>query len=499
MRLACAITRGELGLAAPEVGVEVHLSGGLPGLAVVGLAATTVKESRERVRAAIVQSGFEFPDRKITVNLAPAELPKGGGRFDLAIAVGVLVASGQVPGTALGAYELLGELSFSGALRPVRGLLPALLATRAAGRAAIIPSASAEEAALVGGMELRVAEDLLGVARHFQDTVRLPLVTAAPPRATATGHEDLRDVQGQPQARRALEIAAAGGHNLLMVGPPGSGKSLLARRLPGLLPPLTESEAVETAAIASLAGVSPTGSWGQRPFRAPHHTASAAALVGGGAWPRPGEISLAHHGVLFLDEVAEFSRAVLESLREPLETGSIAVARATRKLTFPARVMLVCALNPCVCGHHGDSVEQCRCSPDQVRRYQERLSGPFLDRIDIRIEVPRSEIRIAHLPSAEPSAAVARRVAAARERQLARQGTTNAQLALAADRHCCMPDEAGIAFLEAAAARLRLSRRACDSVRRVARTIADLAGAETVVTPYLAEALSLRRGFPAPA
>ena len=495
MRLACAITRGELGLAAPEVAVEVHLSGGLPGLAVVGLAETTVKESRERVRAAIGQSGFEFPDRKITVNLAPADLPKTGGRFDLAIAVGVLVASGQLPGTGLGRYELLGELSFSGALRPVRGLLPALLATRAAGRAAIVPQASATEAALVTGLELRVADDLLGVARHLQDTARLPLVTAAATRIAPAAPEDLRDVQGQPQARRALEIAAAGGHNLLMIGPPGSGKSLLARRLPGLLPPLGEDEAVETAAIASLAGVSPAGAWGTRPFRAPHHTASAAALVGGGTWPRPGEISLAHNGVLFLDEVAEFSRHVLEALREPLEAGRIAVARAARTLEFPARIQLVCALNPCPCGFNGDTARECRCSPDQVRRYQERLSGPFLDRIDIRIEVPRMEIALAATPEAEPTAVVATRVATARACAVARQACINAQLPASGIRDWCMPGREAVNFLESAARSLRLSRRGCDSVLRVARTIADLAGVAEISRPQLAEALSLRRGL----
>jgi magnesium chelatase family protein len=495
VRVATALTRGELGLAAPEVGVEVHLGGGLPGLLIVGLAETTVKESRERVRAAIAQSGFNFPDRKITVNLAPAELPKAGGRFDLAVAAGVLAASGQVPVAALDRHEFLGELSFTGALRPVRGLLPALLGTRAAGRVAVVPAANAAEAVLVTGLEVRIADSLLAVARHLQDGERLPLLVPSPPTPAARSVDDLRDVQGQPQARRALEIAAAGGHNLLMAGPPGSGKSLLAHRLPGLLPPLTEAEAVETAAIASLAGVAVAGNWGLRPFRAPHHTASAPALVGGGKWPRPGEISLAHHGVLFLDEVAEFSRHVLEALREPLEVGRIAIARAARTLEFPARILLVCALNPCPCGYHGDPARECRCTPDQVRHYQERLSGPFLDRIDIRIEVPRTEIALHAADGGEPSAIVAARVAAARDCAIARQGVINARLAATGVRQWCMPDRAGVALVESAARSLQLSRRGCDSVLRVARTIADLARRGEVSRVDVAEALGLRR-FP---
>jgi len=496
LRLACVQTRGELGLAAPEVGVEVHLGGGLPGLGIVGLAETTVKESRERVRAAIGQSGFEFPGRRITVNLAPADLPKAGGRFDLAVAIGVLAASGQVPVGDLAGCELFGELSLSGALRPVPGLLPALLATRAAGRTAIVPAGCEAEASLVTGLDLRVARDLAAVARHLHQVERLPLVAAGASARKAPGpFEDLSDVQGQPQARRALEIAAAGGHNLLMIGPPGSGKSLLARRLPGILPLLSEDEAVESAAIASVAGVLPTQGWRLPPFRAPHHTASASALVGGGTWPRPGEISLAHNGVLFMDEIAEFARPVLESLREPLETGRIAIARASRTLEFPARIQLIGALNPCVCGFHGDTRRQCRCTPDQIHRYQERLSGPFLDRIDIRVEVPRTDYRLHAETPGEASAAVAARVAAARASQLARQGHINAQLPAAALRDCCLPDADGVRLLEDAARRLHLSRRACDSVLRVARTVADLASHAAVGRAAVAEALGLRRGL----
>ncbi len=490
VRLASVMTRGEFGLEAPEVGVEVRLGGGLPGLTIVGLAETTVKESRERVRAAISECGFEFPNRRITVNLAPADLPKSGGRFDLPIAVGLLAASGQIPSTELARWEFHGEIAFTGSLRRVGGLLPALLAARRAGRGVILPAACAAEAGLVGGVDIRAADHLLAVARHLQGTAALtPPPPAAPIPSRITG-DDLRDIHGQQQAKRALEIAAAGGHNLLLVGPPGTGKSMLARRLPGLLPPPADDEAVEVAAIASIAalGVLPAG----RPFRAPHHSATTAALVGGGSNPRPGEISLAHHGVLFLDEVAEFPRAVLEALREPLETGRIAVARAARTVEFPASFQLVAAMNPCPCGYRGDPDLGCRCSPDQVRRYAERLSGPFMDRIDIRIEVARSAVRLGVDTEGDSSAAVAARVAAARQRQCGRCGVVNARLAAAEVRRWCLPGAPGRELMERAAARLRLSRRACDSVLRVARTIADLAAEEPVATEHVAEALGLR-------
>ncbi len=495
MSLAVLKSRALAGLSAPEVAVEVHLANGLPSFTLVGLPETEVKEARERVRAAIQNSGFEFPARRITVNLAPADLPKESGRFDLAIALGILLASKQLEAPTLDAHEFAGELSLSGALRPVRGTLAMCLSAVGAGRAFVLPAASADEAALVGSATILPAHGLLDVCAHLNGTAALvPHVRAVSPAPTFV--PDLAEVRGQMPAKRALEVAAAGGHSLLMSGPPGSGKSMLAQRLPGLLPPMTETEALESAAVHSLAGNFDVARWGQRSFQAPHHTASSAALVGGGGVPRPGEISLAHHGVLFLDELPEFERRVLEALREPLETGHIRVSRAARRAEFPARFQLAAAMNPCPCGWLGHGSGKCRCTPDQIARYRGKLSGPLLDRIDLMVEVPAvTEAELSTRGEGEPSVTVRARVAAARERQIARQGKPNAQLTPdEIDQHC-LPDGAGAALLKQAMLRLDLSARAYHRILKVARSIADLAGDELVRGSHIAEAIQYRRGL----
>jgi len=495
------------GLSAPEVTVEVHLANGLPSFTLVGLADTEVKEARERVRAALASAGLPFPhNRRITVNLAPADLPKESGRFDLPIAVGILAAMGELPLAHLDGVALAGELSLGGALRPVRGALAMALSLRrqsakAPAMGLVLPVASAAEAGLVDGVPVWGAGSLLEVFEALK-AGRPPLSTqAVAPKPSGGGPAlDLRDVRGQSVAKRALEIAAAAGHSLLMVGPPGTGKSMLAQRLAGLLPPLETDEALESAAIHSLSSGFGAVRWRHRWVRAPHHSASRAALVGGGTPPRPGEISLAHRGVLFLDELPEFPRSALEALREPLETGHIAIARAHRTVEFPARFQLVAAMNPCPCGNLGHPLRACRCSPDQVARYQSRLSGPLLDRIDLQVEVPMlpPEV-ISRAPDGESSAVVAERVLAARALQWRRQGCLNAELdAGGLDRHAGVQADAQ-QLLNQAATRLGWSGRALHRVVRLARTLADLEGVPGVTPAHMAEAIQFRRALVAQA
>ncbi|MDR2155051.1 MAG: YifB family Mg chelatase-like AAA ATPase [Burkholderiaceae bacterium] len=510
MSLSLVQSRALIGLTAPTVTVEVHLANGLPSFTLVGLAEVEVKEARERVRSALLNSGLEFPhSQRITVNLAPADLPKDSGRFDLPIALGILAASGQIDSARLAGWEFAGELSLSGELRPVRGALAMSVALHRAGVQAqlALPPGSAEEAALVPGMAVFRARHLLDVVAQFLPVLRNGEPAAEAPgwsrvpqaeRAAAPAYLDLADVKGQAAARRALEIAAAGGHSLLMVGPPGTGKSMLAQRFAGLLPPMDVEQALESAAIASLAGTFSLDCWQSRPTRSPHHTASAVALVGGGSPPRPGEISLAHEGVLFLDELPEFPRAALEALREPLESGRITISRAAQRAEYPAHFQLIAAMNPCPCGYLGARVRACRCTPDQIARYQGKLSGPLLDRIDLHVEVaalPSDELLTA--PPGEPTAAVRARCTAARERALARQGYPNQALqGQAIDRHVGLEDTAA-QFLHTAAARLGWSARATHRALKVARTIADLAGSDGVGVAQVAEAVQYRRALKA--
>lgn len=498
MSLAIVHSRGLDGLSAPEVAVEVHLANGLPSVTVVGLPDTEVKEARDRVRAALLNSGFDFPAKRITINLAPADLPKESGRFDLPIALGILGASGQIPVAALDAYEFAGELSLSGTLHPIRGALAMVLAAGKTGRRFVLPAESAQEAAPAADAPLFAAGSLLDICAHLCGRQDLPLCSPVPYDSGGNGAAmidcDLADVRGQRLAKRGLEIAAAGGHSLLFCGPPGSGKSMLAARLPGLLPPLTPNAALESAAILSLCGLFRPERFAQPTFRSPHHSASAVALVGGGSVPRPGEISLAHEGVLFLDELPEFARQVLEALREPLETGRIHISRAARQSVFPAHFQLIAAMNPCPCGHHGDTSGRCRCTAEQVLRYRNRISGPLLDRIDLHVEVPALPAdALQQLPTGESSATVRARICLARERQQARQAGVNGKLGVKQIERYCRPDAEGNALLQQAIVRLGLSARAYHRVLKVARTIADLADSQALRPEHIAEAVYYRR------
>lgn len=492
MSLAIIHSRSKQGIDAPAITIEVHLSNGLPSLSIVGMPETAVKESKERVRSALLNAHFDFPPRRITINLAPADIPKEGSRYDLAIALGILAASGQLPGASLDNYEFIAELALNGELRAVDGLLPSAIACGRAARSLMIAEGNRDEAALAHQTTVYPARHLLEVCAHLRGAAPLVAVPPGVPDSHLDHHLDMADVIGQHQARRALEVAAAGGHNLLFSGPPGTGKTLLASRLPSIMPPLRKDEALEVASIHSVAGLGLRQPFHLPPFRAPHHTASSAALVGGGGVPRPGEISLAHRGILFLDELPEFPRKVLEVLREPLESGEIHLSRARARIRFPSRFQLIAAMNPCPCGYLGS--DRCRCTPDLVRRYRERISGPLLDRIDIQLQVrpiPHRELIRAE-DGGEPSARIRQRVTAARQRQLHRQGKVNAALGADDIRKHCALGPAEQQLLEMAIERLGLSARGYHRVLKVARTIADLANSDELNATHLGEALGYR-------
>ncbi|MCG8611389.1 MAG: YifB family Mg chelatase-like AAA ATPase [Pseudomonadales bacterium] len=503
MSVSIVYTRAQVGLGAPLVSVETHIANGLPGLSIVGLPEAAVRESKDRVKSAMLNAGFDYPARRITVNLAPADLPKEGGRYDLAIAIGIMAASGQIPVEALSELEFIGELALTGHVRAVKSVLPSVITGAKQGRKIVLPATNQSEALLCEGAEIVPVRHIHQVFQFLTGEIPFPEPDPVvyPEQTGSSEYPDLADVVGQFQAKRALEIAAAGGHHLLFYGPPGTGKSMLASRLPGILPQLTQDEAISVASVRSVANQSAGDNveyrqWRKRPYRDPHHSASSVALVGGGSVPRPGEVSLAHHGVLFLDELPEFDRKVLEVLREPLETGHIAISRASGKLTFPARFQLVAAMNPCPCGYAGHPAISCTDTPAQVARYRNKISGPLLDRFDLQVEVPAQDVRVFTQKSTtsreESSQSVARRVAAARAIQRARGGLNSVLSGKALDESCELEGDAQL-ILESAVDRLGMSARALHRIMRVARTIADLSEEQKITSTHLSEALAYRK------